>query len=171
MGPFLGLRQLRQPGGRRPGTDHWGPAHRSGGRGRSARQNRFWVSQDQRNTAQGRLRFQATRRSWLAAGASFGSGLPVELDRGDTDYDFLLAQYGPRVLDQVDLARGRVRPSYSLDAAAGLNLYTKEKKTITLQLQGSNLTNHLNVINFASLFSGTALAPPRSFGVRLKMVF
>ena len=133
--------------------------------------SRFWVSQDQRNTAQGRLRFQATRRFWLAAGASFGSGLPVELDRGDTGYDFLLAQYGPRILDQVDLARGRVRPSYSLDAAAGLNLYTKEKKTITLQLQGSNLTNHLNVINFTSLFSGTALAPPRSFGVRLKMGF
>ena len=66
--------------------------------------SRFWVSQDQRNTAQGRLRFQATRRFWLAAGASFGSGLPVELDRSDTDYDLLLAQYGPRVLDQVDLA-------------------------------------------------------------------
>jgi hypothetical protein len=133
--------------------------------------SQFRVSQDQRNTARGRLRFQATQRFWLAAGMSFGSGLPVELDRDDIDYDFLLAQYGPKVLEQVDLARGRVRPSYSVNAAAGLNLYTKEKKTITIQVQGANLMNRLNVINFASLFSGTALAPPRSFGVRLRMGF
>ena len=30
-----------------------------------------------------------------------------------------------------------------------------------------NLTDRLNVINFAGLFSGTAIAAPRSFGLRL----
>jgi hypothetical protein len=34
-----------------------------------------------------------------------------------------------------------------------------------------NLTNRLNVINFAGLFSGTALAPPRTFGVRAQVEF
>jgi hypothetical protein len=34
-----------------------------------------------------------------------------------------------------------------------------------------NLTDRLNVINFAGLFSGTALAPPRSFGVRVQFDF
>lgn len=133
--------------------------------------SRFWVSQDQRNTAHARFRYEVSKRMWLATEESFGSGLPVELDTGDTDYSFLLAQYGPQVLDQVDFARGRVRPSYSLDAGAGLNLYSKESRRITLQIQGSNLTGHLNVINFASLFSGTALGTPRSFGVHLKASF
>jgi hypothetical protein len=131
----------------------------------------FWVSQDQRNTARARLRVQATRRLWLATEGSFGSGLPVQLDTGDTDYAFLLAQYGQRILSEVDFARGRVRPYYSLDASAGVDLYTKESKKVSLQAQGSNLTNHLDVINFASLFSGTAIAVPRSESVRLAIVF
>ena len=95
----------------------------------------------------------------------------MELDTGDTNYNFLLAQYGPGILGQVDFGRSRVRPSYSLDAGAGFDLYDQDNKRVSLQVQGSNLTNHLNLINFASLFSGTALAAPRSFGVRLKMTF
>ena len=133
--------------------------------------SRFWVSQDQRNTARAKLRFQASRRLWLAADGWFGSGLPVELDTGDVDFSFLLAQYGPRVLREVNFAGGRVRPSYSLDASAGLDLYRQERKAVSLQVQSSNLTNHLNVINFASLFSGTAIAAPRSFGLRMAMEF
>lgn len=133
--------------------------------------SRFWVSQDQRNTAHARLRFQAAKALWLATEFSYGSGLPVELDTGDTDYGFLLTQYGPRILSEVDFARGRVRPSYSLDASAGLNLYTKESKAIAIEVKGSNLSNHLNVINFASLFSGTAVGVPRSFGVSLKFTY
>jgi hypothetical protein len=35
----------------------------------------------------------------------------------------------------------------------------------------ANLTNRLNVVNFAGLFSGTALAPPRSASVRLRLDF
>lgn len=131
----------------------------------------FWVSQDQRNTARGHLRFQATQRLWLTTDTSFGSGLPVELDTGDIDYSFLLAQYGPSVLSQVDFARGRVRPSYSIDASGGINLYRKEDKAVILEIKGTNLTNHLNLINFASLFSGTAVSVPRSFGARLRVNF
>ncbi len=133
--------------------------------------SRFRVSQDQRNTAAARLHVEVTQRLWLATQGSFGSGLPVELDTGNTDTNFLLAQYGPQILSQVDFARGRVRPNYSLDASAGFNLFDKEGKTLSLQLQGSNLTDHLNLINFASLFSGTAVSTPRSFGVRLKASF
>lgn len=132
---------------------------------------RFRLSQDQRNTASASLRYQATRRLWVAAEDSFGSGLPVELDTGSTDYNFLLAQYGQQILNRVDFARGRVRPSYSIDAGAGFDLYAKEARTVSFQIQGSNLANHLNVINFASLFSGTAIGVPRSFGFRLSARF
>jgi len=131
----------------------------------------FWVSQDQRNTARAELLFQANRRPWLAADGWFGSGLPVDLDTGDTDFSFLLAQYGPRVLREVDFASGRVRPSYALNAAAGLDLYRQERRAVSLQVEGFNLTNHLNVINFASLFSGTAIAALRSFSLRMAMEF
>lgn len=133
--------------------------------------SRFWVSQDQRNTGRARLRFQASKRLWLAADGLYGSGLPVELDTGDTDPTFLLQQYGPRVLGQVDFARGRVRPSYSLDASGGLDLYRKDKRNVSFQVEGSNLTNHLNVINFASLFSGTAIGIPRSVEVQMTAGF
>ncbi|MGH9455027.1 MAG: hypothetical protein ACRD2O_13770 [Terriglobia bacterium] len=86
-------------------------------------------------------------------------------------YNFLLAQYGPRILSEVNFARGRVRPSYSLDASAGVDLYSKENKTVSVKIEGSNLTNHLNVINFASLFSGTAIGVPRSFGVEIRVAY
>jgi hypothetical protein len=37
----------------------------------------------------------------------------------------------------------------------------KLRRSAGLQFEVVNLTNHVNVINFASLFSGTAVAPPR----------
>lgn len=131
----------------------------------------FWISQDQRNTARATLHYQATRRFWVATENSYDSGLPVELDSGNTDYSFLLEQYGAQILGHVDFARGRVQPSYSIDASAGFDLYRKEGRNVSLQVQGSNLTNHLNVINFASLFSGTAVAVPRGYALRLATSF
>jgi hypothetical protein len=52
-----------------------------------------------------------------------------------------------------------------------LDLYHKEERSATLQVQSANLTNRLNVINFASLFSGTAVAPPRSISAVVKLTF
>jgi outer membrane cobalamin receptor len=131
--------------------------------------SKFAVSQDQRNTVRGRVRFQAPRRTWLAMSAQYGSGLPA--DTGGADPNFLLAQYGPAILDQVNLARGRVRPNLSLDAAAGAELFHKEQRSAVFQVEGFNLANRVNVINFESLFSGTAVAPPRSLSVKLKLTF
>jgi hypothetical protein len=106
---------------------------------------------------------------WLAFGGQYGSGLPA--DTGETDPNFLLAQYGAAILDRVNLDRRRVRPSFSVDAAAGLELYHKETRSASFQIQAANLADHVNVVNFASLFSGTAVAPPRSFSARLKLTF
>jgi hypothetical protein len=64
-----------------------------------------------------------------------------------------------------------VRPSYSLDVAAGADLYHKEQRSAALEIQAENLTDRVNVINFASLFSGTAVGPPRSVSARLKLTF
>ncbi len=131
--------------------------------------SRFPVSQDQRNTARARVRFQTTPRLWLALGGEYGSGLPA--DTGGADPAFLLAQYGPQILSEVNLARGRVKPNFALEAGAGLEVYHKEHRSAALQIQAANLTDRVNVINFASLFSGTAVAPPRSVSGRLKLTF
>src|SRR5712692_238444 len=132
--------------------------------------SRFPLSQDQRNTARARVRVQAMPRLWLAASAEYGSGLPVNLD-GPLDFNDALAQFGPAILSRVNLAAGRVRPNFSLDAAAGATIYHKEGRDLSLQLAASNLTNRVNVLNFASLFSGTAVAISRSLSARVKVSF
>jgi hypothetical protein len=136
-----------------------------------ANTDRFAVSQDQRNTFRSRIRFQSSKRTWLALSGEYGSGLPVELDTGSVDKNFLLAQYGPEIIGKVNFDRGRVSPNFSLGAAAGWDVYRKEQKSVSLQVQGANLTDRVNLINFASLFSGTAVAAPRSVSARLRLSF
>jgi hypothetical protein len=131
--------------------------------------SKFAVSQDQRNTARARVRFQAERRIWLAMAAEYGSGLPA--DTGGADMATLVEQFGPQIVGQVNLERGRVRPNFSLDAAAGAELFRKEQRSMAMQIQVTNLTNRVNVLNFESLFSGTAVAVPRSVSTRLKFTF
>jgi hypothetical protein len=131
--------------------------------------SKFAVTQDQRNSLHARVRFQALRHAWLAMGAQYGSGLPADI--GNANVSDLLAAYGKEILNRVDLARGRVRPNSSLDVAAGAEMYRKESRSATLQIEVANLGNRLNVINFASLFSGTALGEPRSVSAILRLTF
>ena len=135
--------------------------------------SKFPVSQDQRNTVRARVRYQATQRLWVATSAEFGSGLPADLN-GPVDsgqFNFLLQQYGSAILNEVNLNANRVRPNFSFDAAAGATLYHKEGKDVSFEIEGHNLTDKVNVLNFASLFSGTAVAPPASVSARLKIGF
>lgn len=133
--------------------------------------SKFAVSQDQRNTLRARVRFEATQRVWLAFGGEYGSGLPVEIDSGPIDLNFLLSQYGAAIIDEVNFDRGRVRPNSSVDVATGADLYHKERRSATIEIQAKNLTDRVNVINFASLFSGTAVGAPRSVSARLRLTF
>jgi hypothetical protein len=102
--------------------------------------------------------------------AQYGSGLPANLSATETQ-SFLLAQYGSAILDRVNFDRQRTRPTFSLDVAAGAQLYRKELRSVILQIQLSNVTGRVNVLNFASLFSGTALSVPRSVSAGLKLSF
>jgi hypothetical protein len=128
----------------------------------------FPISQDQRHSVRGRVAYQLSDRVWVAMAGSYGSGLPVEFV-GDPAQ--ALVQYGPRIVEQVDFDEGRVRPSASLDAAFSAIVFKTERQRVRVQANVVNLTDRLNVINFAGLFSGTALAPPRSFGVRVQFDF
>jgi hypothetical protein len=128
----------------------------------------FPNTQDQRNTLRTRFQYQAAPRLWLATGASYGSGLPFEY--GGTEAD-ALALYGPAVVSRINFDRGRIRPLLAISASLGLDVYKSEKLNARLQLDGDNLNNRLNVIDFNGLFSGNAIAPGRSWGLRLTTSF
>jgi outer membrane cobalamin receptor len=129
---------------------------------------RFPVSQDQRNTARARIHYQAASQIWLAFGGEYGSGLPMEFSGTPQD---VIENYGPAILNRINLARGRVRPSLSLDASAGVDLWKKDARAVRFQADILNINNRINVINCAGLFSGTAVAPPRSYMLRLQTTF
>jgi outer membrane cobalamin receptor len=127
----------------------------------------FPISQDQRHTLRAQASYRFTERFWAGLAGSYNSGLPVEVEG---DLDEAAEQYGEDILAQVDFEDERVRPSWTLDATAGAVLKRGETE-VRIQIDGRNLTNKLNLINFAGLFSGTALAPPRSVSVRFYVGF
>ena len=104
----------------------------------------------------------------VAAGAESGSGLPFEYEGTEAD---ALAAYGPQVVDRVNFARGRIRPLLAVNASLRADLYKSEKAVTRLQVDAENLNNRLNVIDFGGLFSGNAIAPARSFALRLNTSF
>jgi hypothetical protein len=130
----------------------------------------FAITQDQRNTVSARVRVRALPRTTFAAGAWYGSGLPVEREDED-DLDDLVEAYGQRVIDRVNFARGRVRPSHSIDLSASFEAVKRDGWRASLHADVLNVTNQLNVINFSGLFSGTALGSPRTCGVRMQVEF
>jgi hypothetical protein len=132
---------------------------------------RFWDSQDQRNTLHGRLRYQLKQRAWVALGGQYGSGLPAVVDDTPQAIQEAVAEYGQAIVNRVDFARGRVKPSLSIDATAGVDLWKHDQRSTRLQADVQNLNNRLNLINFAGLFSGNAVAPPRSYSLRLQATF
>lgn len=129
---------------------------------------RFPVTQDQRNTVSARFRYQLIRRAWVAIGGASGSGLPTEFDGTQQD---AIAQFGQAIVNRINFARGRILPSLSIDASAGVELWKKDDRRLSLQADVRNINNRLNVINFAGLFSGTAVAPPRSYALRFEADF
>jgi len=128
---------------------------------------RVTITQDQRYTLRGRVNAQVRPGMWVALGAAFDSGLPFEDDEAGESTD----DVPPRVVERVNLETGRVRPSFTLDASAGWVVKKTSKGRIELQADIRNVTNALRVINFAGVFSGTALAAPRAYAARVRVEF
>ena len=128
----------------------------------------FPDSQDQRNTVRGRVRYQVKPRFWIAGGIQYDTGLPFEFDG---DPATVLAQYGQQVLNRINFARGRIYPSFQVNASAGADVYKSDRVNMQFQVDGQNLTNVLDVIDFGGLFSGNAIGPSRSFALRLTTSF
>ena len=129
--------------------------------------DRVPISQDQRHTARAQVSYRFSDRVWSSSALAFNSGLPVEWEG---DRDSIADQFGSRILDRVNFDAERVRPWWTVDLSLGSVLY-RGRGEVRAQLDVRNLANRLNVINFAGLFSGTAIAPPRSAAVRLTAYF
>ena len=136
----------------------------------------FPDSQDQRNTVRGRLRYQLHPRFWIAGGIQYDTGLPFEFE---CDPTLTMPQciagqaqiYGQQVIDRINFARGRIYPSFQVNASAGADLYKSERMKIRFQIDGQNLSDVLDVIDFGGLFSGNAIGPSRSVIMRLTTNF
>ena len=75
------------------------------------------------------------------------------------------------MIDRVNFERDRVKPWFSLDASVGADIWKKDNRGDADAVRRSNMNNGLNLINFAGLFSGNSIAPPRSYAVRLQTSF
>ena len=139
----------------------------------------FPISQDQRNTVRARVRYQVHPRFWLAAGIQYDSGLPFEF-QCDPSLSLQQCVYGPggpaetygqAVVNRVNFARGRIYPAFQVNASAGADVYKSERINVRFQIDGQNLTDVLDVIDFGGLFSGNAIGPSRSVMMRLTTSF
>ena len=119
---------------------------------------------------------QVASRLWVAAGIQYDTGLPFQFQ---CDPRLTLQQciqgevqtYGQQVIDRINFNLGRIYPSFQVSASAGADVYKSEHLKMSLQIDGQNLTNVLDVIDFGGLFSGNAIGPPRSVSARLKIRF
>lgn len=129
---------------------------------------RQWMTQDQRNTIRTRWIVRLPWELQAASGLEYGSGLPVDFDGTRQQ---ALDQYGPRLVSRVNFARGRVDPSLSIDASVAREWTRGDRLRIRLQADGENLNNRINLLDFAGLFSGNAVEPPRSGSLSLQLKF
>lgn len=125
-------------------------------------------AQDQRNVFGTRFDYQCLRRFFVAGGAAYGSGLPFDFDVSSHD---ALAEYGQQVVDRINFVRYRTKPTLSLQAFAGVDVYEEGDLHIRFEADGGNLNNRLNVIYFGGLFSGNSIGPAHNFGLRLVTTF
>jgi outer membrane cobalamin receptor len=128
----------------------------------------FPLSQDQRHSVRERLLYQVAPRFWIAGGFQYDSGLPFQFDG---DPSTVLAEYGQLILDRINFNRGRADPAFQVNASAGADIYKSEKLNVKFQVDGQNLTNVLDVVDFGGLFSGNAIGPSRSYSLRLTTNF
>jgi hypothetical protein len=136
----------------------------------------FPDSQDQRNTVRGRVRYQITPRFWIAGGVQYDTGLPFDFECPDDETQEqciagVAATYGQAIVNRINFNRGRIFPSFQVNASAGATIYKSDRLNMQLQVDGQNLNNVLWVIDFGGLFSGNAIGPSRSYSLRLTTNF
>jgi hypothetical protein len=104
---------------------------------------------------------------WVAGGAEYGSGLPFEFDGIQEDATAQLVQAitdsefrpGPRQTQSVDRCLSR------------RGFCGSRTDSLSRQADAANIKNRFNLLDFAGLFAGTAIEPPRNYALRLTNTF
>jgi hypothetical protein len=130
----------------------------------------FAIDHDQRLSVHGTANYDVPGCGWAGASVRYDSGLVANpsdprVVAADPDYADLLPY--------VDLVSTvpRVTPRTIVDAAGGCDVGSGSRRTWSIQLQATNLTNRTALYNFQSVFVGTRLVQPRTFAVRVKRYF
>lgn len=133
---------------------------------------KFANDHDQRNEAQFQLSYNhAPSGLYATFNGRYDSGVPTDVEPGTTLAQFTAQGFDPRLYNEIDFQRGRVRPRTVLNFSVGADLLKKERVSVNLQFDIQNLTNELFLYNFESVFSGTHVGNPRLFSGRLGLRF
>ncbi|MEP6920183.1 MAG: TonB-dependent receptor [bacterium] len=133
---------------------------------------KFSADHDQRNSAQFQLGYNHRPTGIYATfGGRYDSGVPTDVAPGTTLDEFIAQGFDPRLYNEIDFQRGRIRPRTLLDFSIGADLMQKERVAMNVQFDVQNLTNQLFLYNFQSVFSGTHVGYPRLFSGRLSLRF
>ncbi|HEX6717525.1 MAG TPA: TonB-dependent receptor [Pyrinomonadaceae bacterium] len=132
---------------------------------------RINIEEDQRNTAVFEARYDERRSHlWLAFGGRHDSGYSIELEPDASEAEFS-AEFPVKILEQVNLERGFVKPHIVLNFSAGKEFKISEHVGLTGQFNIENLTDKFYLITFESVFSGTTVGRPRSFSGKVSVSF
>ncbi|HSA93703.1 MAG TPA: TonB-dependent receptor [Terriglobales bacterium] len=121
----------------------------------------FNADHDQRNSGQFGVTYSHRSGAWASLSGRHDSGVPSEFDPAD------LAGLDPRIVEQLDTVRFRIKPRTTLDLAAGIDLLRDSSWPISLQLDVQNLLDRFYLFNFESVFSGTHIGRPREISARI----
>jgi outer membrane receptor protein involved in Fe transport len=132
---------------------------------------KFDADHDQRNEAQFQLSYNHKSGWYAIFNGRYDSGVPTDVEPGTTLAQFVADGFDPRLFNQIDFQRGRVKPRTILNLSVGADLFQKERTNLNVQFDVQNLTNRLFLYNFESVFSGTHVGFPRLLSGRIALRF
>jgi outer membrane receptor protein involved in Fe transport len=132
---------------------------------------KFDADHDQRNAAQFQLSYNHKSGVYAMFNGRYDSGVPADVEPGTTLAQFVANGFDPRLYNEVDFQRGRVKPRTIFNVTVGADLFQKERASLNVQFDIQNLTNELFLYNFESVFSGTHVGFPRLFSGRVGLRF
>lgn len=132
---------------------------------------RIKIEEDQRNTAAFEARYdQLPHRFFVSLTGRHDSGYSVELEPDATREEFE-EEFPAKILDQVNIERGFVRPHTIFNLSLGKELRLSERVGLRGQFNVENLFDKFYLFTFESVFSGTTIGRPRTYSGRLTLNF
>src|SRR5215213_1438574 len=132
---------------------------------------KFSADHDQRNSLQFQVSYNHPKGVYAIFNGRYDSGVPTDVEPGTTLTEFINQGFDPRLYNEIDFQRGRVRPRTVLNLSVGADLLQNERASLNVQFDVQNLTNELFLYNFESVFSGTHVGFPRLLSGRLALRF